>query len=201
MKKTMENIEEIIKDIYGNEYRERIESLKKGKKITSQANAAAKIRLIDDSLSLHCCAEHFDPNEHCIGGSLEIPKEIINNPCCDLGTAMLIFYKLGGVHFLYDLDSKPLPLAAKLFDRLLAKMGVGFDEYNKKCFLAFLCNSILAGSYPKQEICYAPAIGRVEKDTLQRRSPNCPAIFLEKTPGCPVNLPKVWYKPMKAGNR
>lgn len=31
-----------------------------------------KIQAIKDKLMLHWCAEHFDLNEHCIGGSLEI---------------------------------------------------------------------------------------------------------------------------------
>ena len=87
-------------------------------------------------------ALHFDELRHCQKGYFDIPQAIISNPASDKGTGLLVFYRLGGLNFLYE-KGVPLSNTAEISDRLVAKIskrngyeyqrgelfGVLFDKY------------------------------------------------------------------------
>lgn len=193
----MDHAKEIIQDIYGNEYQERLTALNTKQKNTSAIHAASKIQAIDDKLVLHLCAAHFEVSEHCIGGSLEIPKAILHHPLCDFGTALMMFYKLGGLDFLYRQGDAAPTAAAKWIDKTLAKLGAGSFEYEKEELLQNTYDKILGQEYTSSEISYQPKLSLVERSTLNRRNPSVDKRLLEKTVGKEYEWPKVWYKPLK----
>lgn len=125
-------------------------------------NEILKIR---DSLFLHIIADNYNWDD-----GLEIPSAIINNPYCDLGTALMIFYLAEGEAIL---DLK--------LDR-----GV-FGEWEE--FVFALYDMILNDKFKYKNISYAPALSKVQLYKLKKKNQNAPAVFLEKTPGDIVETP------------
>lgn len=150
----MGRYEKLIKQIYGYEYQVRLEDLKKGKRTKSQKKASLLIEQINCALYLHCCAQHFDLDEHCTDSNFEIPLAIITNPVCDLGTALLMFYKLGGLLFLC---TTPLRTAPFQDFRVKNGLSLSFDD-KRRDLLAFLYSRIIEGKYSNKEISFIPPL-------------------------------------------
>lgn len=145
--------------------------------------AAEIIGDISDTYTLHHVALHFDEVLHCQKGYFDIPQALISNPVCDTGTGLLVFYKLRGLNLLYE-QGVPLSATAKLSDKLVAKINKRHGyEYMRRELLSVLFEKIKDGDSNSSKIQFAPPIGRVEKNTMEKRFPQCPPVFLQATPG------------------
>jgi len=132
------------------------------KEMEKSQNEILKIR---DSLFLHIIADNYSWDD-----GFEIPSAIINNPSCDLGTALMIFYLAEGEAIL---DLK--------LDR-----GVS-GEWEE--FISVLYDMILNDRFKYKNISYTPALSKVQLYKIKKKNPNAPSIFLEKTPGDIVETP------------
>ena len=145
-----------------------------------------KIIGIENSEVLHTIA--YNMEYHTIynyeSGRLCIENAIIDNPRCDLGTAMLLFYFQGGLSYLHENNIRYNKIVS-LINKITADKGTRFLEkvYKKIMDSDFEAN-----------ISYKPKIGKIELTAFKKRNIEVPKIFLEKTPGTEQNFLKIWYK-------
>jgi hypothetical protein len=94
----------------------------------------------------------------------EIPQLILDNPNCDLGIALLVFYRADGMSYLTDkCDNRNLPQWSS--------------------FIKNLYDLILAGRYHKAEIGFTPPLSRVELFKLKKQLSEAEYVFIEKIEG------------------
>lgn len=123
------------------------------------------LKNVVDSEFLHAYATNYNWDN-----GLLIPKTIIENPYCDLGTALLIFYNADGYTYLQNTE-------------------VNESESNEWIeFLSMLFGRIKEGSFRCTSIPYNPPLTKVQKYKLKKESPNVPMIFLEQSPGNKIDV-------------
>lgn len=125
------------------------------------------LKSTENHVFLHLFADDYNWDN-----GLEIPTTIANNKNCDLGTALLLFFRAEG-------------------EVLLGK-GIeinGFDEkasdWRKewKFFLIDLYEKITNGEYKNKKITFDPKWTKVERYKLLKKNPNIPNVFMEASPG------------------
>ncbi len=145
-----------------------------------------KINDIRDPRVLHTLA--YNMNYHTIyhykSGNLCIENAVINNPDCDLGTAMLLFYFRDGLRYLLDTNNRYNKIIS-----LINKVAIN----NETRFLKKVYEKILNNSF-KTNIAYKSKIGEIELSIFEKRNFEPPKVFLEKTPGMEYEALKIWYK-------
>ena len=145
-----------------------------------------KISGIRDTYVLHTLA--YNMNYHKIyyykSGNFCIENAVINNPDCDLGTAMLLFYFWNGFDYLLESNIRYNKIVS-LINKITADKGTRFLE---KVYKKIMDNDFEAN------ISYKPKIGKIELTAFEKRNIEVPKIFLEKTPGTEQNFLKIWYK-------
>ena len=145
-----------------------------------------KINDIRDPRVLHTLA--YNMNYHTIyhykSGNLCIENAVINNPDCDLGTAMLLFYFWNGFDYLLESNIRYNKIVS-LINRVTASKET---QFLKKVY-----EKILNGGF-KTGIAYKPKIGKIELSIFEKRNFVPPKVFLEETPGIEYEALKIWYK-------
>lgn len=95
---------------------------------------------------------------------IKIPKTVIANSFCDLGTALMIFSLFGGYEFLFGNEENV------------------FSE-SEKDFLSDLQEQIENKNFSNQSIKYITELTRAEKYHIKKSCPDISQIFLEETEG------------------
>ena len=102
---------------------------------------------------------------------LGIPKLIINNEICVLGTALLIFYRADGYRVLETKDISILP------------------DSEWKAFIFDLYNRIKINDFKITNISYTPELSKVQLFKLKKNNPCIPSVIVEKSPGKQIDIP------------
>ena len=145
-----------------------------------------KISGIENSEVLHTIA--YNMEYHTIynyeSGRLCIENAVIDNPCCDLGTAMLLFYFQGGLSYLHENNIRYNKIVS-LINRVTVSKET---QFLKKVYEKILNRGFKTG------IAYKPKIGKIELSIFEKRNFVPPKVFLEETPGIEYEALKIWYK-------
>lgn len=91
----------------------------------------------------------------------EIPEKIINKKCCDLSTALMMFYKSDGFRYLQEKDNK---------------IG-GFENWIKLVDKLYL--RIINNTYQKSDIKFEPPLSKVQIYKLSKLLKRPEYIFIE----------------------
>lgn len=124
-----------------------------------------KINKINDSIALHIIADNYNWDD-----GFEIPKLIIENKNCDLGTALMIFYDADGYSFLNE-NNEEEPTNLK-------------DWFS---FVSYIYRKIFDGEFINKGIQYTPDLTKVQIYKLKKVNPSIPEVLLNGTSGIKVN--------------
>jgi hypothetical protein len=100
----------------------------------------------------------------------EIPKNIILNDCCDLSTALTIFYLADGFKYLQNRDEK---------------------NDNSKAWFVFitdLYNKIVENKFKRSDIKFVPPLNKVQLFKLKKDMSGKEYVFLEETGHNDLNI-------------
>ncbi|MBL1230949.1 DUF4274 domain-containing protein [Enterococcus sp. BWB1-3] len=95
-----------------------------------------------------------------------VPKEVLNNKNCDLGTALLIFYLADGYRLLEDRESYN---------------NANLSEWGT--FIKNLFDKIQSESFKKSKLAYTPELTKVQKYKLRKSNPDISPVFIEGVDG------------------
>nr|WP_314461611.1 DUF4274 domain-containing protein [uncultured Clostridium sp.] len=124
-----------------------------------------ELNTINDSEMLYVYAYNYNWDS-----GFEIPKSILHKDCCDLSTALMIFYSADGERYLQNKDEKN--------DRL--------KEWS--IFIKDLYNMILENRFKKSNIKFAPPLSIVQIYKLKKDIVNEEFIFLENIGNKDLNI-------------
>ncbi|MGM0805599.1 MAG: DUF4274 domain-containing protein [Bacillota bacterium] len=122
-----------------------------------------------DSIFLHWYASNYNWNN-----GFEVPTMILENPACDFGTALLMFHLVDGYRMLENPDQVS---NSSLKD---------WKEFLSKCYM-----KLLAFDFESQSISFDPELTNIQKFKLKKNNPNMPNIFINKSPGDLIDVPKI----------
>ncbi|SHK35506.1 protein of unknown function [Clostridium cavendishii DSM 21758] len=124
-----------------------------------------KINKINDPIALHIIACKYNWDD-----GFNIPKLIIENKNCDLGTASMIFYDADGYAFLNGNNEDESANLKEWFS-----------------FLSYLYGKIFNGEFVSKSIQYTPELTKVQIYKLKKVNPSIPGILLNGVVGIKVN--------------
>ncbi|MGE7685920.1 DUF4274 domain-containing protein [Peribacillus simplex] len=123
----------------------------------------------DNPLLLHYFAANYNWNS-----GFDIPRVILENEACDLGTGLLIFHYAEGYRMLENSD------------------GVSSSSLEEwKDFLNKIYNKLINFEFKSQNISFDPDLTKIQKYKLKKNNPNIPDILINKSPGEVVDIPKL----------
>lgn len=111
---------------------------------------------IEDSELLHVIMVNYNWDD-----GFELPKSVLKNENCELSTALLIFYLVGGEEFLFEREQ----ILSKKSERIT--------------FLSELYDSIISNIYPKGRIYFEPPLTKLEIYKLKKILTDSESIFIE----------------------
>lgn len=127
-----------------------------------------KINKINDPIALHIIACKYNWDD-----GFKIPKLIIENKNCDLGTALMIFYDADGYSFLNgNYEEEPANLK---------------DWFS---FVSYLYRKIFDGKFVDKSIQYTPELTKVQIYKLKKITSIIPEVLLNGLVGIKVNCIK-----------
>lgn len=124
---------------------------------------------IDNPLFLHFFAANYNWNS-----GFDVPRVILENEACDLGTGLLMFHYADGYRMLEDSDEVS---------------SSSLEEW--KGFLNKIYNKLINFEFKSQNISFDPELTKIQKYKLKKNNPNIPDILINKSPGEVVNVPKI----------
>ena len=124
---------------------------------------------IDNSLILHFFAANYNWNN-----GFDIPKALLENENCDLGTGLLMFHNADG----YRMLESPEEVSASTL-----------EEW--KDFLIKIYNRLENSEFKLQSISFNPELTKIQKFKLKKSNPSVPDILTSKSPGDVVDIPKI----------
>lgn len=133
----------------------------------NQEYIISQLSKIDNSMLLHGFAANYNWNNGFI-----LPKVILENQNCDLGTALLMFYDADGYLLLENED------------QFLISPN---EEW--KAFLQQIYNRIINRGFKKQKISFEPPLTKVQRFKLKKNNPEIPDILISQSPGNVVSVP------------
>lgn len=101
---------------------------------------------IEDAYIIHIYMNNYNWDD-----GFEIPKRALSNPCCELSTALMIFYLADGIRYLEDKDE------VKKSDLV---------EWSR--FLQELYNKIMCGKFKQGNIIFKPPLSKVQVYKLKK---------------------------------
>ena len=116
---------------------------------------------IDNPLILHFFAANYNWNN-----GFDIPKALLENENCDLGTGLLMFHYADG----YRILENPEEVSASTS-----------EEW--KGFLFKLYNRLENSEFQQQSISFDPELTKIQKFKLKNSNPNIPDVLMSKSPG------------------
>ncbi|MBE1446737.1 DUF4274 domain-containing protein [Paenibacillus sp. OAS669] len=145
---------------------EELQKLKELLYSEDNSNIISEIKKMNP-LELHIFVANYNWNS-----GFEIPKAILDNGNCDLGTGLLLFYRADGYRVL---ESKDAVTESSLSDW--------------KKFISNLFDKIVAGDFPNKMISFTPPLTKVQAFKLRKSNSGIPEIFFDKSPGDDVEIP------------
>ena len=124
---------------------------------------------IEDAKLLHIIAGNYNWDN-----GFEIPKSIINNKYCDLGTALMIFYDADGYRVLECQDELK---------------NSNLEEWTH--FIKELQKNILSNKYKVNNIKFIPPLTKVQIFKLKKSNSNINDVFLQESKGEVVEIPVI----------
>lgn len=122
-----------------------------------------------DSRFLHYFTANYNWNN-----GFEVPTIILENPACDFGTALLMFHLADGYRMLENPDEVS---NSSLKD---------WKAFLSKCYM-----KLSASDFEAQVISFDPELTKIQKFKLKKNNPNMPDIFINKSPGDLIDVPKI----------
>lgn len=113
----------------------------------------------EDREILYVYAYHYNWDD-----GFEIPQTILDNDKCDLGMALLIFYRADGLRYLEDKSN-----------------NTNLSQWSS--FIKNLYDSILGGKYQKGEIGFQVPLSKVQLFKLKKKLTEQENIFIESIEG------------------
>ena len=120
------------------------------------------IKKCTDSKLLHMVIANYNWDD-----GTELPKTIVNNQYCDIGTALLVFELYEGYSYLLN--------------------KCDFSE-NDRSFLLYLKDRIEHKDFVYQSIQYIPELTRTQKYIIKKACPDISDTFIEGTDGEPIEI-------------
>jgi len=124
---------------------------------------------IEDPFILHFFAANYNWNN-----GFDVPKEILKNENCDLGTGLLMFHYADGYRLLENTEE-------------VSKSTL--KEW--KNFLFKLYNKITRLEFKSQDISFDPKLTKVQRFKLKKNNPDISEILISPSPGNMVDIPKM----------
>ncbi|MDM5312614.1 DUF4274 domain-containing protein [Peribacillus frigoritolerans] len=120
-------------------------------------------------LLLHYFAANYNWNS-----GFDVPRVILENEACDLGTGLLMFHYAEGIRMLENSDEVS---------------SSSLEEW--KDFLNKIYNKLINFEFKSQNISFDPELTKIQKYKLKKNNPNIPDILINKSPGEVVDVPKI----------
>ncbi|MEK4066235.1 DUF4274 domain-containing protein [Peribacillus sp. FSL R5-0717] len=124
---------------------------------------------IENPLFLHYFAANYNWNS-----GFDVPRVILENEACDLGTGLLMFHYADGYRMLEDSEE-----------------GSSSSLEEWKEFLNKLYNKLINFVFKSRNISFDPELTKIQKYKLKKNNPNIPDILISKSPGEVVDIPKI----------
>lgn len=124
---------------------------------------------IEDAKLLHIIAGNYNWDN-----GFEIPKSIINNKYCDLGTALMIFYDADGYRVLESREE--------------------LNNLNLKQWSSFIIeieDKILNNKFRTNEIKFIPPLTMIQIFKLKKKNPDINKLFIEESNGEFIEIPQI----------
>ncbi len=123
------------------------------------------IEQTEDSVILHIIAVNYNWDN-----GFDVPRSIVDNKYCDVGTALMIFSDADGYGIFFDEEN----FLKEWFD-----------------FVTYLKNRIESNSFICGNIWFIPQLSRADIFHLKKRYPYINKIFIEGTKGINVDVPLI----------
>ncbi|MGG4491315.1 DUF4274 domain-containing protein [Metabacillus idriensis] len=136
---------------------------------TDKSFVVNQLSSIEKPLLLHGFAFNYNWNN-----GFDIPKIILANQNCDLGTGLLMFHYADGYRMLENSDEV---------------LNSSSEEWKE--FLMETYNKVLNLNFKSQNISFEPELTKIQKYKLKKNNPNIPDVFINKSPGKMVNIPEI----------
>ncbi|USK74068.1 DUF4274 domain-containing protein [Peribacillus frigoritolerans] len=124
---------------------------------------------IENPLFLHYFAANYNWNS-----GFDVPRVILENGACDLGTGLLMFHYADGYRMLEDSEEV---------------LSSSLEEW--KDFLNKIYNKLINFEFKSQNISFDPELTKIQKYKLKKNNPNIPDILISKSPGEVIDIPKL----------
>jgi hypothetical protein len=136
---------------------------------TDKNNMISQLRNVDNPLILHFFAANYNWNN-----GFDVPKELIDNEHCDLGTGLLMFHYADGVRLLENPEEVS---------------NSALEEW--KDFLLYLSHKLKNLDFKTQNISFKPELTKVQIYKIRKNNPNISDLLINKSPGELVDIPKI----------
>ncbi|MBO0589671.1 DUF4274 domain-containing protein [Sporosarcina sp. E16_8] len=136
---------------------------------TDKNNLISQLGNVDNPLILHFFAENYNWNS-----GFEVPKALIEDEYCDLGTGLLIFHYADGFRMLENPEEVS---------------NSALEEW--KDFLLNLYNKLINLNFKIQNISFEPELTKNQIYRIRKNNPNISDFLISKSPGELVDIPKI----------
>ncbi|WP_399627895.1 DUF4274 domain-containing protein [Sporosarcina sp. SG10008] len=132
-------------------------------------NLISQLGNVDNPLILHFFAANYNWNR-----GFDVPKALIENEYCDLGTGLLIFHYADGFRMLENPE--------EVSDSAL-------EEW--KDFLLNVYNKLINMNFKTKDISFEPELTKIQIYRIRKSNPNIPDLLISKSPGELVDIPNI----------
>lgn len=136
---------------------------------TDKNNLVSQLGNIDNPIILHFFAANYNWNS-----GFDVPKTLIDNEHCDLGTGLLLFHYADGLRILENPEEVS---------------NSALEEW--KDFIFKLYNKLLNLDFKTQNISFEPGLSKIHLYRIRKNNPSIPDLLINKSPGEVVDIPKI----------
>ncbi|MEK4407086.1 DUF4274 domain-containing protein [Sporosarcina sp. FSL K6-1540] len=136
---------------------------------TDKNNLISQLSNVDNSLMIHFFTANYNWNS-----GFDVPKALIENEYCDLGTGLLIFHYADGFQMLENPEGVS---------------NSALEEW--KDFLLNLYNKLLKMGFKTRNISFEPELTKIQIYRIRKSNPNIPDLLISKSPGELVDIPNI----------
>ncbi|WP_438824019.1 DUF4274 domain-containing protein [Bacillus sp. JJ1773] len=124
---------------------------------------------IENPLILHLFAANYNWTN-----GFDVPKALLENENCDLGTGLLMFHYADGYRILENPEEV---------------LSSTLEEWKDLLFKLF--NKLKNFEFKTQNISFTPELTKIQIYKLRKNNANIPDILISKSPGAVVEVPKI----------
>ncbi|MEH7392337.1 DUF4274 domain-containing protein [Bacillus sp. JJ1503] len=136
---------------------------------TDKYDVISRLSSIDNPLMLHYFAANYNWNN-----GFDVPKALLENENCDLGTGLLMFHYADGYRILENPEEV---------------LSSTLEEWKDLLFKLF--NKLKNFEFKTQNISFTPELTKIQIYKLRKNNANIPDILISKSPGAVVEIPKI----------